>query len=110
MSVRRYYTDMIDRAVRTAAQSAILALGADQVNVLDLDFATLAGFAGGGFVLSLLTTLVIGGVTGRTDSSPPHDERGAISLTPVDLANLERAVRRATSARRSAADFAKRRL
>lgn len=66
--MKRYYTDLVDRAVRTAAQSALLAIGADQVNVLDLDPVTLLGFAGGGALLSVLSTLLVGGLTGRTGS------------------------------------------
>lgn len=66
--MKRYYTDLADRAARTAAQAALLAIGADQVNVLDLDPATLLGFAAGGALLSALSTLVVGGITGRTGS------------------------------------------
>ena len=40
-----------------------LAFGAGQVNVLTLDWQTLAGFAGGGFVLSVLTSLASDALT-----------------------------------------------
>jgi hypothetical protein len=68
-TLRRYYSDLADRAVRTAAQSALLVLGADQVNVIDVNWLDVAGFAGGGAVLSVLTTLVVGGITGRANTN-----------------------------------------
>lgn len=55
--LKRYYTDMADRATRTAAQVAVLMIGADTVNVVDVDWLQIAGFAAGGAVLSVLTTL-----------------------------------------------------
>lgn len=67
-NLRDYYTDVVDRAVRTAAQSAVLVLAADQVNAVSVDWAEVGGFALGGAVLSLLTSLVSRGITGRTSS------------------------------------------
>ena len=64
-TIRRYYTDLADRAVKTAAQSAILVLGADQINALDADWQLVGGFALGGAVLSALTTLAHRGLVGR---------------------------------------------
>lgn len=63
--IRDYYTDLADRAVKTAAQAAVLVLGADQVNALNADWQLVAGFALGGAVLSALTTLGQRGLTGR---------------------------------------------
>ena len=63
--VKAYYTDLVDRAVKSAAQAAILALGADQLNVLDADWKTVGGFALGGAVLSALTNLGQRGLLGR---------------------------------------------
>lgn len=63
--LRDYYTETIDRAFRTACQSAILVIGADQFNVISVDWPEVAGFAGGGAVLSLLTTFAARGATGR---------------------------------------------
>jgi len=51
----------LERALKTAAQSAILVFGADQFNALQADWQTAGGFALGGFVLSLLTSLVSSG-------------------------------------------------
>lgn len=66
--MKQYVLAIADRAVRTAAQSALLVFGADQVNALEADWALAGGFAAGGFVLSVLTSLVTGGLTGRGPS------------------------------------------
>ena len=55
--MNKFAVDAIERAVKSAAQAALLVIGADQANVLALDWQNVAGFAGGGFVLSLLTSL-----------------------------------------------------
>ena len=44
------------RAIKTAAQVAILVLGGDFFNVLEVDWVTVLGFVAGGFILSLLTS------------------------------------------------------
>ena len=57
---RKFWNVALDRAVRSAAQAALLVLGADQVPTLDafaVDWQTVASFGVGGFVLSLLTSL-----------------------------------------------------
>lgn len=60
-----YLRDLLDRATKTAAQAAVLAIGADQVNALEVGWVDVAGFAAGGFVLSALTTVAARGITGR---------------------------------------------
>ena len=55
---RAFATAALERALKTAAQSAILVFGADQFNALQADWETAGGFALGGFVLSLLTSVV----------------------------------------------------
>lgn len=65
---RSYLLAIADRAVRTAAQAAVLVLGADQINALNADWADVGGFALGGFALSVLTSLVTGGLTGNGPS------------------------------------------
>ena len=57
MTDRFFWIDTAERAVKTAAQSALLAIGADQLNALAADWQTVAGFALGGGVLSILTSL-----------------------------------------------------
>jgi hypothetical protein len=52
---------VLERATKTAAQSALLVVGADQTNVLSTDWAQVLGFAAGGFVLSVLTSVATSG-------------------------------------------------
>ena len=68
--MRRYYTDLVDRAVRTAAQSAVLSVGVEsaQANAFAIDYRLMLGMALGGAVLSALTTLGTKGFSGRTDT------------------------------------------
>lgn len=54
---RTFWTAAIERAFKTAAQSALLIFGADQINVLTVSWVEVGGFAAGGFVLSLLTSV-----------------------------------------------------
>lgn len=46
-----------ERAIKTAAQSALLAIGADTVNAITVDWLEVGGFGLGGAVLSLLTSI-----------------------------------------------------
>lgn len=59
-----FWRDAAERAGKTAAQSAILALGGGAANVLTLDWLTLGGAAAGGALLSLLTSVASLKVTG----------------------------------------------
>lgn len=55
-----------ERAIKTAAQAAVLAVGGDSLaaNALTFDWAQMGGFAAGGFVLSLLTSIASGMASG----------------------------------------------
>lgn len=70
---RTFWAAALDRAVRSAAQAALLGFGADQFNVMQANWPNLLGFAGGGFLLSLLNSLAV---------RPP--EAGGTSLAPID--------------------------
>lgn len=61
---RAYLLAVLERATKTAAQSALLVLGADQINALNAQWADVGGFALGGFVLSVLTSLATSGFGG----------------------------------------------
>jgi len=54
---KKFWKAAAERAVKTAAQSALLVIGADQVNAVAVDWAEVGGFAAGGLVLSLLFSL-----------------------------------------------------
>lgn len=71
MITRRFWKKAAERAAKTAAQSALLVLGADQVNALTASWADVAGFALGGAVLSVLTSVA-------TASAGPDDDPSAV--------------------------------
>lgn len=68
-----FWKDAFERAVKSAGQAALLALGGGAVNLLELDVVTVAGAAGGGFVLSVLTSIGSGAL--------PIGTKGTASLT-----------------------------
>lgn len=56
---RLFWRDAAERAGKTAAQAALLALGADKVlDVMAADWSAVGSFALGGAALSLLTSIV----------------------------------------------------
>lgn len=57
-----FWRDATERAAKSAAQAGILALGGGAVDVLTLDWMTLAGATGGGALLSLLTSIASAGI------------------------------------------------
>lgn len=67
--MRRYYTDLVDRATRTAAQTAAALLGTTAVGMLDIDWAQIAGVSAVAFAASVLTTIATRGLTGRTEGA-----------------------------------------
>lgn len=73
-----FWRAALERAVKSAAQGAILAFGAGQANVLELDWLTLGGIAGGAFLLSLLTSIGSDALTSGTGPSLTNAEE----LTP----------------------------
>lgn len=85
---RDYLLAVVERAIKTAAQSALLVIGADQLNALHAAWVDVAGFALGGFVLSVLTSLATSGLGGNGPSATTEvipgrhrgDERGGIDL------------------------------
>ncbi len=61
MTAKPYVLAVLERATKSAAQAALLVLGADQINALAVGWADVGGFAAGGFVLSVLTSLATSG-------------------------------------------------
>ncbi len=66
----RFWKQAAERAAKTAAQSAILIMGADQIDIAQANLQRVLAFAVGGAVLSLLTSL----------ASLPLSPRGTPSL------------------------------
>lgn len=55
---RSYWRDVLERAIKTAAQTAVVAIGAAAgFDLFTADWKTLGGAALGGFVLSVLTSI-----------------------------------------------------
>ena len=52
---------VLERATKTAPQSALLVVGADQTDILSSDWGQVFGFAAGGFMLSVLTSIATSG-------------------------------------------------
>lgn len=53
-----------ERAVKTAAQTALVVLGMDRLDVLTTDWAGVASVAAGGAILSVLTSIASDAATG----------------------------------------------
>lgn len=58
--MKKWLLDAIERAVRTAAQAALGIVGAGQLGVLDVDWATVASVSGLAAVVSVLTSIAAG--------------------------------------------------
>lgn len=54
---RSFWRDALERAIKTAAQSALLTIGAEQVNAFNADYKVVLGMALGGAIVSVLTSL-----------------------------------------------------
>ena len=60
----QFWKATTERAIATAAQSAIAALGTDLIGVLDIDAVAVLSLAGGGAVLSILKSIAATAATG----------------------------------------------
>ena len=69
MMSRRFWLECVERAVKSAAQSALLVVGAEQLDALSADWRTIGAFAAGGAVLSMLTSIASKRI-GPDDGSP----------------------------------------
>jgi hypothetical protein len=66
MFTRAFWTAALERAVKTFAQTAAALIGAGAVNVLEVDWQSVAGVSGTAALVSVLTSLA----SGRSDGSP----------------------------------------
>lgn len=57
MQIPAFVKDMAERAVKTFAQTALTIVGANAVDVLHVDWQTVAGLGGGAALVSVLTSL-----------------------------------------------------
>lgn len=74
MTTKNFWIESLERAVKTAAQSALSAMGMEAINVLTVDWIQVVGLAGGGFVLSILSSIASAGV--GSDESPSLVDEG----------------------------------
>ena len=67
MRLKRYYTELADRVVKTAAEAAALSIGQESLhaNAFAIDWSNAAGFALGGAALAFLLNVSQLGITGR---------------------------------------------
>ncbi|AGM12916.1 holin [Mycobacterium phage Arib1] len=72
----KFWKDASERAVKSAAQAAILALGGEAFNAWTVDWQTVGGIALGGAALSLLTSL--------GSDLLPFGTKGTASLAKLD--------------------------
>ena len=91
-----FWRDALERAIKTAAQSAILGGGftSSTVNGLELNWLAIGGFALGGFVLSVLSSVGSVALTGSAsaissttapDVAEPSDESVEADAADPDL-------------------------
>ena len=74
MFTRAFWSAALERAAKTAAQSAVLVIGADQFNALAVSWGEVGGFALGGFVLSVLTSVGSDAVSSQHGPSLTNSE------------------------------------
>ena len=60
----QFWKATAERAIATAAQSALAALGTDLVGVLNIDAVAVLSLAGGGAILSILKSIAATAATG----------------------------------------------
>lgn len=67
-SSKQFWKFTLERAIKSAAQTGIIFIGAEQLNVVAFDWLTLGGFVLGGAFLSVLTSVASAPV--GDDNSP----------------------------------------
>lgn len=67
--ITTYIRDVAERAVKTAAQSAVVFLTVDQLNWIDIDWEQVAGASGLAALVSVLTSIASSGFGTRGTAS-----------------------------------------
>jgi Putative lactococcus lactis phage r1t holin len=65
--MKTYWLKVLDRSVRTVAQSALSLIGADQVGWLSLDWAAIGKISAVAGLLSVLMSMMTGGIGRQGD-------------------------------------------
>ena len=71
--MKRFWIDTVERAVKTAAQTAIAAIGTSTV-LGGIDWVVVASTIGVATTLSLLTSIASNGITGNNNASLVKNE------------------------------------
>lgn len=74
MFTKSFWKQALERAIKTSAQAALLVIPADAANIVHANVWVVLAAAGGGALISLLTSVVTSGV-GEKDSP------SAVSIT-----------------------------
>lgn len=69
LTTKAFWFDALERAVKTAAQTATVALGAGAVDLLSVPWQATLSISGGAAVLSLLTSIGSAQLPGRETAS-----------------------------------------
>lgn len=69
MFTRAFWRATAERAISTGAQSALLVIAADQINVVAVDWVTVGGFAAGGAALTVIKALAFGSRDGNPSAT-----------------------------------------
>ena len=69
MFTKAFWQATAERAISTGAQSALLIIGADQFNIVAVDWPVIAGFAAGGAALTIIKALAFGGKDGNPSAT-----------------------------------------
>jgi hypothetical protein len=87
---RQWWKESTERAVKSAAQAVVLswALGDQLLNALSIDWQAAAGFAGGGALLSYLTSLASTAFGSSSSASVVDTAPELPHLSAAELADL----------------------
>jgi hypothetical protein len=66
---RNFWRQATERAIKTAAQAALLVAGGDAANLIGTNWRVFAGAIGGGYLLSVLTSVATAGAGQQDDPS-----------------------------------------
>lgn len=70
MFTKKFWFDALERAIKTAAQAVIIGLALGEgFNAFNMDWSLAGGFALGGLILSILTSVASAPFTGGTSAS-----------------------------------------
>ncbi len=86
MFTRDFWKEALERALRTMAQFLLVLIGADGAGLATLDWSNTAVMVGGGFVASLLTSILsVSGEDGAISTTRNGNTRDGNPYTDSDV-------------------------